>query len=203
MPGYRRYARRSRGGKSKRTYRKRWSRKRKPTGSGESGKRFFKLRGAFALSADAGGTISLSVTDDPSGLGDWSNIAALFDVYKVCAIKVKFIPQLPNDTGTTTGFYPFYLIGDVNTATNPISSITVACQYENMRAKNMYMPWKYYWKCPKQSSTGADIVLANGYRPTSSTTATMGVFGWGQGFDISQQYGSYIVTHYIVAKARR
>lgn len=75
-------------------------------GMGQNGKRFFKLKGAFGLSSDVSGTINMSVTDDVSGLGDWSSIAALFDTYKVCALKVKFFPQLPNDPSGTTGYFP-------------------------------------------------------------------------------------------------
>lgn len=72
-----------------------------------------------------------------------------------------------------------------------------------MKAMNMYRPWKYYFKAPAQSATGSDIVLKGGYKPTTSTSATNGIYGWGQGYDISTQYGSYVVTAYIVAKQRR
>lgn len=178
-------------------------RRRKPIGSGQHGKRFFKLKSAFGLSANVGGEINMAVTDNPSAFGDWSSIAALFDTYKVAAIKVKFIPQLPNDTSTTTGFFPLYVVGDPNDSTIPINSITSACQYENMKTMNMYRPWKYYYKVPTKSSISGDTVLTGGYRPTASTSGTCGVYGWGGGFDVSQQYGSYVVTLYIVCKERR
>lgn len=183
---------------------KKWVAKKRPVGSGQHGKRFFKLKTAFGLTANVGGDINLAVTDDVSAFGDWSSIAALFDTYKVAALKVKFIPSLPNDASGTTGFYPFYVVGDPNNNTTPVSSITTACQYENMKAMNMYRPWTYYYKCPtKTASAATETILTGGYRPTTATSAMCGIFGWGGGFDISQQYGSYIVTAYVVCKERR
>jgi hypothetical protein len=32
-------------------------------------------------------------TDNPSQAQDWSSFAAMFDSYRVCAVKIRFIPD--------------------------------------------------------------------------------------------------------------
>lgn len=183
-----------------RNFRRKWTRR----GMGDKGRRFFKIRLELAVSTNAGGIMTLAATNNPSGASDWSSISALFDAYKVAAMKIKYIPSLPNDTSVTTGYAPFYMIADADSSTTPLASTTDAIQYENMQVKNMYRPWSFYYKFPKRTAvaTGA-TVLQGGYQDIAAVGASGGLYGYGLGFDASTTYGQAIVTYYITVTNRR
>lgn len=184
----------------------RYRRKRSTRKTMGDGKRFFKLRTTTAVTSDGvSGQIQGWFNDDVSGYEDWSNIAALFDSYRVCALKIKFIPDLPNDTSTVTGFKPFYVLHDPDSANIPSLTIPVAIQYENCKVFNMYRPWTYYRRMQKQTSSGVSgqAMLQNGYKDMALTTASQSINYTGNGFDLSTTYGTFILTAYIVCKNRR
>lgn len=204
MPYYRSRFRRRRKFK-RRGY---WKRKQKRyTGKGQRGIRFFKLRRVQTISSDAGGVINVFANNGPqTGFQDWSNIVSLFDSYRVPALKVKYIPQLPNDASTLTGYHPVYVIGDVDANTPPIISVNEAIQYENCKVKNMYMPWKYYFKCPKLGGVGniASVkTQAGGWIDVATPYGNAGIQMIGNGFDLSTDYGTLVWTIYLMAKDRR
>lgn len=205
MPYYRRNYRRSynrRPYRPKRVYRAKWSRKNPRQGMGD-GKRFFKLRATVPLVSDAGGAIADVLTNNPSATQDWPNISALFDSYKVCAIKVKFIPDKPNDTSTITSYKPFYMVHDPDDYGVPTSSNQMI-QYENVKIYNLYRPFSYYRRLSRQTSVGlGTVVLQGGYRDAGDVTATQSIKYYADGLDVSDNYGTFIVTLYVSAKNRR
>lgn len=166
------------------------------------GKAYFKLRITATVASNGAGIISFAYSNDPSGFRDWSSVAALYDEYVVKGMSFKFIPFLPNDTSTVTGYLPFYSVVDQNSATTPLSSINSAIEYENMKVFNMFRPWKLYRRYNKITGNGSTIVN-NGYTPTADPTATACCAFYGEGFDVSTSYGSIIVTAYITARGRK
>lgn len=182
--------------KFNRTYRKKWSKTRK--GMGQNAKRFFKIKAVQDVTTTVTGTFDTVYTNNVGGATDWTNIAALFDDYRVCGLKLKYIPSLPNDTSTQTGFTPFYVGGDSNDVTAWTSSAD-ALQQENTKVKNLYRPWTYYYYFQKLGN----VNLTNGYRATNVTTASQGIKTYATGLDISQKYGEIVLTFYISAKNRK
>lgn len=163
------------------------------------GKRFFKLRAVQLMSTTVGGDFATVFTNNPSGCSDWASVQALFDDYRVCALKIQWVPQLPNDTSAQTGYKPFYIVGDANDVT-ALTGITDAIQYENCKVKNLYRPWTYYFKFPKAT---AGSTLMNGYRDTSVISGTQSVKTYSTGLDTSQDYGQFILSFYITVKNRK
>lgn len=184
----------------RRYWRKKYSRKRPYYNM--RGKVYVKLRVTATVSSNPGGQIIINYTNNPSSLQDWTSISNLYDEYCVKAMAFKFIPFLPNDTSTTTGFFPLYSVIDQNSGSGILGSINDAIQYENMRVFNMYRPWKLYRRFSKVTGNSITIVN-NGYMPTASPTATAVCSFYGEGFDISQSYGTIIVTAYITARNRK
>jgi len=161
-----------------------------------------KLRVTATVASNAGGQITFAYSNDPSGLQDWSSVAALYDEYKVKGLKIQFYPYLPNDPSGTTGYLPLYTVIDQNSATTPLTSVNDAIQYENMKAFNMYRPWKIFRRFEKiTGSTSAQV--NNGYMPTASPVATACMAFYGVGYDISTSYGSVIVTAYLTLRNRK
>lgn len=186
--------------KSFRTYRKKWGKSRQ--GMGAYGKRFFKLRHTEQMIASGAGLYVGRFMNDPTVYQDWTSIDALFDTYKVCAMKLKFIPDKPNDTSTTTGYRPIYVVGDSDD-TSALTSVNQAIEYENMKAFDLSKPWSYYFKLPKRTQIAATTtIVGNGYQDTSVTTASAAIKMYSSGLDISDTYGQFIVTIYVCARNR-
>lgn len=179
----------------------------KNKGKGSKGIRYFKLRYSSVLTSSGGGIIASYMSAKPDAVWDgggtvedWSSVSSLFDSFQTRAMKMHFIPQLPNDTSAQTGYFPLYVGFDVDAqAVNPVGSVSAALQYENMKVFNMYRPWKYYKILPR---TGASKQL--GWTDMANTSDQYGmIWTFGEGFDVSQTYGRVILTLYIKAKDRR
>lgn len=162
----------------------------------------FKLRASFGVTSDGGGAIAGIWNNDPTGYGDWTNVQNMYDSYKIYAIKLHYIPSLPNDTSTVTGFWPLYVATDQNDATVP-GAVSVMLQYDDMKVFNMYRPWKLFRRLRDQSAISGTTMLVGGYRPTTIVTASAGIKYYGNGFDLSTSYGQIIVTLYIKARYRQ
>lgn len=202
------------------------ARKRAKRGMGDS-KRFFKLRLVSSISTDGSGVASFSATDLPSSAQDWSSVAALFDQYRVCAMKLKFIPHAFSDvigsqtitnnltaTATvTTGsqasnqtyYSPFYIVHDPDSTVATVAdTVNEAIEYENMKVFDLHRPFQYYRKMAKQFRINSDVSTdIKGYQSTATPQATQIIAGVGTGFTISVEIGKVIVTYYIAAKARK
>ncbi len=199
----RRNFRRKKRGWSRNTYRGRTVKRNRRLALGGAARRFFKVRYVSDMTTSVGGTFSTVYNDNPTAFGDWTSIATMFDSYKICALRIKFIPSLPNDTSTQTGYYPFYVCGDPDD-TNILTSTGEVIEYENMKVFNLYRPFKYYYKLPIMTSDGTTAVtLQGGYRDVSATAGKRGIKTWAEDLDASQKYGTFITTAYIVAKNRR
>lgn len=164
---------------------------------------YYKIRGVVAMSTDGSGVMNDVINNDPSGYQDWSALASLFDSYKTLGIKIRYTPDLPNDTSTTTSFKGLYVYGDPD-STTAVTSINEAIQYQNCKVFNMYRPWSYYYKIPSATSVANNgIVLSGGFRDAATTTARCCIAFMGSGFDLSTTYGTAMVTLYVALKNRR
>jgi hypothetical protein len=180
------------------------------------GKRFFKLREVYAVNVVAStgfGTYYTSLPDLPSLSEDFTNIANLFDEYRCCAMKVKYIPNVIINSLTTTAvpfiFNPIWILHDVNTIDSAITNIDTALNYESCRAYSVLRPWKYYRKMqrniPITDASTRTTVSTRGYIPTDGAVATQCLrIGWASNgtFAANSTLGNYVVTWYVVARAR-
>lgn len=190
--------------RKRRTYKKRrstrkgyWKRKVRKSTMGQTGKRFFKLKRVYPLTTSSG---LISFTDNPRNISaaqDYSNVAGLFDTYRCCAVKYKFIPAFPYDTSVTTNYTPLYVTFDTD-GTGP-STINAALQYENLKLKNMYRPWTVYYKLPKISTSGAIM----GYCDIDSPSTVGEVTFLASGLNTTATYGQLIQTYYVVVRDRK
>lgn len=160
-----------------------------------------KLSFEGTLTSSAGGVISGNVTlMNPSSATNWSAYTTLYDQYRVVAVKLTYIPNLPNDTSTITGYHPLFIGFDVDSTSNPANSADVY-QLGYRKIVNMYRPWTFYVKVPKynQISSGSTSTRKGWYDCANPVTAGSMKF-YGSGFDGSQQYGNTFVTYYLQFK---
>lgn len=195
MPYKKRYGRR------RKTYKKRRSWKKKVRKyTGQTGIRLLKLKRIVAMTTGVAGDFAFAInTRDPSSCQDWSASIALFDSYRSCAVKIKYLPQLPNDTSVTTGYLPLYVTYDTDDSAYGIVNVNAAIQYENLKVKNMYRPWNVYYKNPKISQNGSQL----GYSDCDSPIQNGVINFTGTGFDSSTQYGTLVISYYLMFKNRR
>lgn len=178
-------------------------------------KGFFKLRAAIDLAANSGGTIntvftmtglsgSLYTVDGGAASGsveEISTVGQLYDQYKVRSVQIKYIPSLPNDTSTITGFFPLYTVVDHDTPNTSavVTSIATAIQYDNLKVFNLYRPWKRYIKVPRYTVAGVPA----GWLDLANVVNYGSIILYGTGYDISQTYGKLVLTYYVATKNRR
>lgn len=111
-----------------------------------------------------GGTILNNQLGNVTGgiafqLADLPNVTeftTLFDQYKICAVRIKFLPQSNTlqtlTTGLTSNFCgTFFYVVDYDDANAPASA-SVLCEYQNMKTRNPLREFKAYFK-PKCVST--------------------------------------------------
>lgn len=215
MPFYRRKFRRY--GKSKSKFRRsKWGKKfrgvrKYKSGIGDVTKTKLRLITVTGGTATAGGLVSsFFLLRDPSGANDWSNYTSLYDFYRVCAIKVKWIPSDPSYTAAPA-YHPMYLITDQDDIDNTnLTSTAIYVQYDNVQIKDMHRPWSFYRKVPKVS-TAANIsgggttsnILTNGFCDIN-TRPQNGVFSFrAESLTALKEYGTFIVTYYVKFLNRR
>jgi len=163
-----------------------------------------KLRNLVTITANVGGVIAGYWNDNPSACYDWSSLASLFDLYRVESIKVKFIPQLPNDTSSTSGFFPLMVAFDQDSPATTPASKQELLEYENCKVKNMYMPWSIKYNVPRVAGTTTDVYTdKDGFIDIGGVTAFSALRFYGDSFDVSQDYGDIIVELVVSFKNRR
>jgi hypothetical protein len=80
--------------------------------------------------------ITTQQDDNPVNTSDWSSFATMFDYYRWCAIKIRFVPSMTADT--TWKYTPGYIFHDANTPTfGATLTVAVATAYEICKIVNM------------------------------------------------------------------
>jgi len=205
----RRYVRRVRRG---RVYKRRIHRPIK--GSGYQGKRLFKLREHFELTFVPNLEKQYTVYDQPNNAQDWSNFAALFDTYRCCAAKLKFIPiATVNElqevvTATATGFnVPMYIITDYNTVVSSVLSQNEVIRYENLKIRSLTKMWTHYTKFRKNTVIydpgNVQYGMIRGYQPTNIPKQSQTIVVWVPKMGTATAaitIGTLIVTCYVIGR---
>lgn len=212
----------------RRTYRRRPIRRRrfirrrrimKPIGSGMQGKRFMKLKQVFPFNSNPSAPYNATfLYDNPNGASEFASAAILFDSYRVCAMKVKYIPfcnvQSIDDAIASSAVHnvPIYCAFDYNSILNTVpTSIDPILEYENLQIKSLLRTWQYYKKCrrniPINTSLTTQVSIQNkAYIPTNTPVATQTMWfvtpSWGSG-TTAIQIGYLICYYYCVFKDRR
>ncbi|UPW41439.1 capsid protein [Dipodfec virus UA23Rod_6578] len=182
--------------------RRKFSRKARPSGND---KRFHKLKQVKDVSTDASGVISVFANNDVSLAQEWTTFTGLYDAYKVCAVKIQFIPNLPNDTSANAQYSPLYIAHDFNNGTITAPTENILIQYGDVKVKNLFRPWTYYTRFAAQSYSGnaTSVSMTKGYRRTDDTTASQCAFMYSENNSFSTSYGRILITYYVTFKYRR
>lgn len=167
------------------------------------GKLNTKLSYVYTQSSDASGYILINnAVRDPSSSADWSPLAAIFDSYKVTGYKVEFQPHVPPGNSLTFDYQAFYAVFDKdNGSSTPSYSKQFMVDYANHKFKNVFKPWKIYYKVPRYIDGAGG--LQDGYNNTASPVANGRFYGYAEGLDASLVIGDIVITWYVSFKNRR
>lgn len=204
MPRFKKRRRSHRSGK------RRPMRKRRASARKKFGQSFFKVRYIASLTTDVAGRAIHTVSDmnptavwDGAGtVEDWTNMKGLYEMYRVAAVKLHFIPSYPNDTSVNTFYAPMYIVHDVDDNT-AIVNRAEALGYEKMRIKNLYRPWTFFTRCPRNRTTGKAINMVSNFLQMGVTDNMGGIKIFAENLDLSGTYGDVIITYYIMVRERR
>lgn len=135
----------------------------------------------LTVATPTGATWIAKYTNNPSQSIDFASMANLFDEYRVCAMKVYYIPSMTANANVGQGFMACFVMHDPNSTTEPVTALNNCVSYENCTAFNLQRPWKYYRKMarniPSNSSwTAQRNIGVSGYLPTDSPLDTQGTF---------------------------
>lgn len=153
------------------------------------------------LASNAGGAVVLTFNcQNVSGAQDWSNLAALFDQYRVIEMKVKYFPyQQAANSVSSRDIAPLYCVRDYNDATG-LTSVAQALQYNKVRTINLFSRWTAIMRMSTKASAQSNG--ADGWFPTSNPPTHQAMKFYGTGFDLSQTYGNYVIEAIIQFKNR-
>lgn len=214
------------------TIRKSFSMRRGNRGYGMRGNRLFSYANYFRLkgvitqqTTSANGFSQFMSLSNPTAyydtvasgntINDWVNVSALYDSYRVVAVKIQWIPNQMDNTlevaGTTGGTIgtvthgPMYVFVDYDNsnAGMPVSTESTVIQYENCRAMQSNRSWTRYVKCPKLGNTqlqGGFIDLAAPINCGCIAVYAPDAF---HNVPITTTVGRFIVTEFIKFKNRR
>lgn len=115
---------------------------------------------------------------------DWTNYSGIYDNFRVCGLKIEFIPQAnatliePGTPSTIRDYAPIYdcfdydnIFGSSGTTTQP--TVAEMNEYENCKYHNQYRPWKRYYKIKKYTSMSSNVTaLEGGFFPTATAAIT-------------------------------
>lgn len=185
-------------------------------GMGYSGKRFFKFHHYELLDMIPATTTGKAfyISDIPNVLTDWLQLQGLFDSYRVCALKFRWIPAyISNELEVSTwNNVPVYVYHDANSVISTTPSLTEVIQYQNLRIGSLCKRGKFYFKMrpnqPPSNDSAATAVSNRGYQSTNAPAATQTVVFYVPQFGpntatTSSTIATLIITYYIVCKDAR
>jgi len=95
----------------------------------------FRLSNAATVATSAGGIAGTYYPNDPSGVAEWSNFAAVFQEYRCIAVSVRFIPKyfaVATAYTTSTGEVCWYDIRST-AAVTPATTLALAYEFAGSR----------------------------------------------------------------------
>lgn len=174
---------------------------------------YFKLKVAPSILAPSAAVVSAHWTvRTPVNALELSNVNALYDFYRVCAFKIKFIPAAPNEIASSNYYRPVYLVFDNDADSSAganITSVNQALQYDVCKIKDCSRPWKYYIKVPKINQgfqTGGVnqcVIDRKGNIDIAKPCYTGDVSLYGDSFTSAISLGTVIITYYCKYTIRR
>lgn len=134
--------------------------------------------------------------NDPQLAGNWSELSALFDSFRVRKVKLQWVPSVPNDS--TALYRPIYAHADFDSSTVPSTADTVL-QFDTARMFDIQRPFIYEVENPAMQAANTAV----GWLDVGAPLA-QGVVGLlGIALTASTVYGSLFFEWDIDFKRRR
>jgi len=140
-----------------------------------------------AFGSSAAGVIQPSYGDDPSLVGDWASLVAVYEEYRTLAFEVAYYPNNRYAPGTTFRT-PIAVVPDRASAAI-LGSYAVAAEHASCKIFTLDDPWRV--KMNMQDVTESQFIA------TSTPTPTKWIKLFSNGLSLSTTYGMVIITYRI------
>jgi hypothetical protein len=98
--------------------------------------------GPSKITSTSGGLIETVVSNNPSGYNDWSSVAAMWDEYRVLALKMHYSPINKYNSPTNIIKKHIYVLTDRDDGT-AIASEALALNFESVKVHMLDESWSH------------------------------------------------------------
>lgn len=172
----------------------------------------YKVRHVLNVSSNASGVITGSAsTSNPTNAWngattytEWSNLAALFDEYRVRSIQLNWYPFRPASDPTASGatapiaYQPIAVVYDVDQATLTLASYDQAMQYAGQRMFDIFKPWRV-----RHRVVYPGAMQSKGWQNVDTPGGVGCVAIYADGITQNIGYGKLMITLTLQFRARR
>lgn len=183
-------------------------------GAGRYDVHLHKLKTITDVLTNSVGELQMVIDDNVTAIPDWTNLGPLYDTYKVFAMKIEFIPLIPNDDSSiTSSFPPMVVVYDVDNTAFPTlvggDVYGTLLEYSKSKVNQSNVAWSYYTRVETPTSAA---VTSLGVAPSIKRGGMVDVAG-AQAFSAiliamrygknDTYYGKIVVTRYVKCANRR
>jgi hypothetical protein len=153
------------------------------------------LKFTGVVTSTAGGVIDTNYGNDPASysISDWTNLAALFDEYRVLGFQVEFYPNNRYSKTTVNCTPAIVLIDRISSAT--LGSYQAAIDHESAKKVSWEDPWV---EVAKMTSIDEAAFIS-----TASTSPNTWIKFYSSGLSVSTEYGRMFVYLRIQMRGRK
>lgn len=178
----------------------------RPVGTGEKTTRYV-TRYVSNLSTTATTALVWSVSDNPSSAPEWTQLTPLYQLYRVTAIGLEYVPRFTQKEFTTaaTPFnVPQYVVHDTINQLPSAPTENDLIQFQKFKVFDILNHWKAYFKMNKRlNHVSITVSSTDGFISTAAPIATQQLVGFVPIMGGARDIGRLIVTLYIDFRVRR
>lgn len=150
----------------------------------------------------------VTVEDNPTESFEFAQLAPLYQMYRVNAIKIHYNPSYTvNQTSTSIDAYnrPVYCVHDTNDTLVPGINVNTLFGFQRLAIFNTLQPFSYYTRMKRRlNMSSVSVGSTDGYISTTSPIATQKIIMFIPGINLSAlSYGIFTVSYYCSFKVRR
>lgn len=147
--------------------------------------------------------------DNPSTALDWSTLSNVYQLYRVEAITLRYVPRYTmkwQDEEDEPQNFPLYLVHDTNlgdTASGTWEEDNFL-QYGNLRTFDLLHPFKTTFKMKRRlNMSGSTVTSTDGYISTSAPINTQHIRVYTPDAPLNFIFGTMIVEYHVRFRIRR
>lgn len=145
-----------------------------------------------SLTTTGAGLYNGVVTDNPASCAAWSNLAAVYDTYRILCFEVEYVPNYSSLPSTILGGIMGFLVD--HDSVGAITTYNTAALYESFKTNPVDRRLKIRYD---MSGSGEDVFIN-----TASPVATGSIKTIFVGGSVATTYGAFFIRYRVQFKGR-